>query len=320
MHVCIILRSAQILSFNSSACTDVNICRIAVVTGGNKGIGLEICRQLGCDKGIIVILTSRDEKRGNKALDDLKMSGFVNIIYHQLDVMDSASISSLADFVKTQFGKLDILVNNAGVTGVIVDEESFHSLQLQSGDDVGSNSQVGQKVAIQTYETAKECIKTNYFGPKLLIQALIPLLLDSNCARIVNISSKLGQLKEFYNQWVVNLLSDVDELNDEKIDEFVNIFLKDVEEDLLEKNGWPNVLSAYKVSKAALNAHTRILAKKFPNMSINAITPGFVKTDMSFYKGNISVEEAAKGPLMLALMSNGGPSGCFFVKMNASNF
>ncbi|CAI0379913.1 unnamed protein product [Linum tenue] len=86
--------------------------RCAVVTGANRGLGFAICRQLAAS-GVVVVLTARDENRGIQAVDDLKTNHGVssdNIVYHQLDVTDSSSISSLADFIKTQFGKLDILV------------------------------------------------------------------------------------------------------------------------------------------------------------------------------------------------------------------
>lgn len=86
-----------------------------MVTGGNKGIGYETCRQLA-KEGIVVVLTARDERRGIEALEKLKEEYSSNktdddqILFHQLDVMDPASISSLVDFIKTKFGKLDILV------------------------------------------------------------------------------------------------------------------------------------------------------------------------------------------------------------------
>jgi len=84
--------------------------RYAVVTGANKGIGFEICRQLASN-GITVVLTARDEKRGTEALEKLRGSGLSDlVVFHQLDVVDPSSIASLADFVKTQFGRLDILV------------------------------------------------------------------------------------------------------------------------------------------------------------------------------------------------------------------
>lgn len=92
--------------------------RIAVVTGGNKGIGFEICKQLASN-GVKVVLTARDEKRGLEAVEKLKDFGLSHlVVFHQLDVTDPASVASLSDFVKTKFGKLDILVNNAGLSGV----------------------------------------------------------------------------------------------------------------------------------------------------------------------------------------------------------
>ena len=81
-----------------------------MVTGANKGIGFEICRQLA-SKGIVVVLTSRNEKRGLESVQKLKESGLSDfVVFHQLDVADINSIASLADFIKSQFGKLDILV------------------------------------------------------------------------------------------------------------------------------------------------------------------------------------------------------------------
>ena len=83
--------------------------RIAVVTGANKGLGFEISKQL-VSNGVRVILTARDVRRGNEAVEKLKNAGYSDVVFHQLDLTDYASISSLADFIKTQFGKLDILV------------------------------------------------------------------------------------------------------------------------------------------------------------------------------------------------------------------
>ncbi|KAK9121417.1 hypothetical protein Syun_019034 [Stephania yunnanensis] len=83
--------------------------RCAVVTGGNKGIGYEVCRQLASN-GMLVVLTARDEKRGTEAVDSLKASGLSDVLFHQLDVADPSSAASLADFIKTSFGKLDIMI------------------------------------------------------------------------------------------------------------------------------------------------------------------------------------------------------------------
>lgn len=88
------------------------VFRLAVVTGANKGIGLEICRQLA-GSGIKVILTARDGKKGAKAVEELSESGLTDVIFHQLDVTDAVSITLLVNFIRTHFGKLDILVREA---------------------------------------------------------------------------------------------------------------------------------------------------------------------------------------------------------------
>uniref|UniRef100_M4EUT5 3-oxoacyl-[acyl-carrier-protein] reductase n=1 Tax=Brassica campestris TaxID=3711 RepID=M4EUT5_BRACM len=103
--------------------------RVAVVSGSNKGIGFEICRQLA-KNGMTVILTARDEKKGLEAVEKLKReNGFSDqaILFHLLDVSNPDSIASLASFVKTRFGKLDVLVNNAGVGGANVNVDVLKS-------------------------------------------------------------------------------------------------------------------------------------------------------------------------------------------------
>ncbi|KAM0860996.1 hypothetical protein ACQ4PT_046176 [Festuca glaucescens] len=102
--------------------------RVAVVTGGNKGIGLEVCRQLA-SKGVIVVLTARDEKRGSEAARGLHASGFSDVVYHNLDVSDPSSAACLADFIENKFGKLDILINNAGVIGATAEIDTTAPLQ-----------------------------------------------------------------------------------------------------------------------------------------------------------------------------------------------
>lgn len=87
------------------------ICRVAVVTGANKGIGFETCRKLASNK-ITVILTARNEKNGSAAVEKLKASGLSDVVFHPLDVKDPASIASLAKFVEINYKKLDILVSS----------------------------------------------------------------------------------------------------------------------------------------------------------------------------------------------------------------
>jgi (+)-neomenthol dehydrogenase len=88
-------------------CEAVLYFRLAVVTGGNKGVGLQVCRQLAL-QGVSVILTARDEKRGRDAVESLRLA---NVIFHQLDVRDDDSVTSLARYIQARYGKLDILVS-----------------------------------------------------------------------------------------------------------------------------------------------------------------------------------------------------------------
>src|SRR5918994_948515 len=87
--------------------------RLAVVTGGNRGMGFETCRQLA-RRGARVVLTSRDPERGEAAAGRLRGDG-LDVRHHQLDVADDASLARLAEFIKGEFSRLDILVNNAGI-------------------------------------------------------------------------------------------------------------------------------------------------------------------------------------------------------------
>jgi len=84
--------------------------RVAVVTGGNKGIGWEVCRQLA-GNGVTVVLTARDEAKGAAAVEKLRDLGLSDVLFHQLDITDAPSIARIAEFLKTRFGKLDILVS-----------------------------------------------------------------------------------------------------------------------------------------------------------------------------------------------------------------
>src|SRR5690348_11974546 len=87
--------------------------QLALVTGGNRGIGLEICRQLA-KKGIQVVLTSRDQAKGQQAVDELAGEG-LQVEYQVLDVASAASIEALGHWIKQTHGHLEILVNNAGI-------------------------------------------------------------------------------------------------------------------------------------------------------------------------------------------------------------
>jgi NAD(P)-dependent dehydrogenase (short-subunit alcohol dehydrogenase family) len=145
--------------------------RIAVVTGANRGIGFEICRQLA-RKGVNVVLTARDESKGLQATERLQ-SQRLNVIYHPLDVTDPAAVRRLARYLEATHGRCDILVNNAGI---LVDKR-------------------GSRVLGSAVETFRRTMETNVYGPLMLTQALVPLMRRHRYGRVVNLSSGLGQLE-----------------------------------------------------------------------------------------------------------------------------
>ncbi|KAK4578337.1 hypothetical protein RGQ29_028448 [Quercus rubra] len=271
--------------------------KYAVVTGANKGIGFEICRKLASN-GIVLVLTARDEKKGLEAVEKLREFGLSDhVVFHQLDVADPASIASFADFIKTKYGKLDIL-----------DEESANVVVDWS------------KIATDTYELAEECLKTNYYGAKGMIEALLPILQLSNSPRIVNVSSSFGHLKEIPSEWAKEVLGNAESLTEERVDKVLNEYLKDFKEGSLETKGWPRYMSAYIISKAATNAYTRIVAKKFPSFRVNCLCPGYVKTDINHNTGYLTTDEGAERVVKIALLPNDGPSGLFFSRNEVTTF
>jgi NAD(P)-dependent dehydrogenase (short-subunit alcohol dehydrogenase family) len=147
--------------------------RIAVVTGANRGIGLEICRQLGRHAGIRVILTARNATKGKAAATTLRDDA-LDVEFHELDVTIERGVKTLAEYVERNYGRCDILVNNAGV---MLDPRG--SRVLDSGP-----------------ATYRETLETNLFGPLRLIQALGPLMRKGGYGRIVNVSSGQGQLSD----------------------------------------------------------------------------------------------------------------------------
>ncbi|EEC77693.1 hypothetical protein OsI_16756 [Oryza sativa Indica Group] len=273
-----------------------SIIRIALVTGGNKGVGLETCRQLA-SRGLRVVLTARNEARGLEAVDGIRRSGAADsdVVFHQLDVTDAASVARLADFVRDQFGRLDILINNAGISGVDRDPVLVAKVKDQiEGMDVDQRVEWMRENSKETYDEAKSCITTNYYGAKLVTEALLPLLLLSSSGRIVNVSSGFGLLRNFNSEDLRKEFDDIDSLTEKRLEELLDLFLDDFKVNLIEAHGWPTGgSSAYKVAKAALNAYTRILAKKYPTLRINCLTPGYVKTDISMHMGVLTPEEGA---------------------------
>lgn len=142
--------------------------KVALITGANKGIGLEIARQLG-RQGMTVLVGARDAGRGREAAEGLRSEG-ISAHCTRIDVTTQATIDPVARWIEEEFGRLDILVNNAGI---FIDDAPPSGLDME--------------VLRRTYET-------NVFGPVAVIKAMLPLLRKSSAGRIVNMSSGLGSL------------------------------------------------------------------------------------------------------------------------------
>ena len=144
--------------------------KVALITGANKGIGLETARQLG-RLGITVLLGARDASKGEAAAETLRSEG-IDARFLPLDVVNPEHIASAAVVIGRDFGRLDILINNAGVS---------------TEHDFNSNT-----VATVSADDLHATFATNFFAPVALTRALLPLLRKSPAARIVNVSSILG--------------------------------------------------------------------------------------------------------------------------------
>ncbi|KAF5731711.1 (+)-neomenthol dehydrogenase-like isoform X2 [Tripterygium wilfordii] len=122
-------------------------------------------------------------------------------------------------------------VNNAGVGGGIINEEALRTTPKVGG-------QINWRVIVsQNYELAEECLKINYYGARRMTEAFIPLLELSDSPRIVNVSSSMGMLKGIPNEWARGVLSDTANLTEERVDEVLNQYLKDMKEDINKNNG-----------------------------------------------------------------------------------
>jgi NAD(P)-dependent dehydrogenase (short-subunit alcohol dehydrogenase family) len=217
--------------------------KIILVTGGNRGIGKEICRQLD-RMDHKVILCSRDLSKGKKAAKE--MSPKVDV--QELDVLDEKSIRKLEKHIASTYGKLDVLINNAG----IISEDS---------SVVDSDPSDYRKV-----------METNFYGPWEMIKAFVPLLQKSKDGRIINVSSQMGELSD------------------------------------LKRGG----RAAYRMSKAALNALTIQLSGELPTIKVNAMHPGWVKTDMGGKDAQREVDKGAESAVWLSVNEE-IPNGCFII-------
>jgi NAD(P)-dependent dehydrogenase (short-subunit alcohol dehydrogenase family) len=151
--------------------------KVAFITGANRGLGLETARELG-KLGIVVVLGSRDSKKGEAAAADLRDEG-ITAESLGFDVTKSKDHQKAYDYFAKKYGRLDILVNNAGVL-----KESQISA---TGSGPNPVSAVSPEVLSETFET-------NFFAPVALTQKLLPLIRKAPAGRIVNVSSILGSL------------------------------------------------------------------------------------------------------------------------------
>jgi NAD(P)-dependent dehydrogenase (short-subunit alcohol dehydrogenase family) len=220
---------------------------VALVTGANRGIGLELVRRLA-QRGYTVILGSRDPEKGEAAAAELRGQG-LQVEVRAVDVTDAAGIDALGASLESDPGRLDVLVNNAAI----------HYDTWQTGVDAD-------------LDVVREALETNVLGAWRTAQACLPPLRRSPHARLVNVSSGAGSI-----------------------------------------SGMGAGTPAYSVSKAALNALTRILAAELraDGVLVNAVCPGWVATDMGGAGGR-PVEEGAASVMWAVELPDDGPTGGFF--------
>ncbi|XP_013789139.1 carbonyl reductase [NADPH] 1-like [Limulus polyphemus] len=250
--------------------------KVAVVTGGNKGIGYAVVKEL-CQKfNGDVILAARDEARGKDAVEQLKALN-LNPVYHQLDIDDTSSISQLKDFLHKEYGGLDILVNNAAIA---------------------------YKMASTTpdAEQAENSINTNFFGTLNVCKALFPILRPH--ARVVNVSSSAGRLSNIPNKELQKKFL-VSNLTEEELCGLMKEFVSDAKAGLKREKGWAH--TNYMMSKIGVSALTFLQQREFDKDSredlvVNAVHPGYVNTDMTSGKGVRTIEEGAEPIVYAALL------------------
>ena len=231
--------------------------KYALVTGANKGIGLEVA-QLLARQGFFVYLGSRDLANGQAAVQQLRASGLTTLEAVQLDVTDPASIRAARATIGAKTPVLDVLVNNAGING--------------GTPQTALNATLAQFRAV---------FETNVFGVAGVTQAFVDLLEKAPQPRIVNVSTSMASL---------TLYAD---------------FTDDT---------YAYRLPVYQASKAALNMYTIQLAYELRDkpFKVNAVCPGYTKTDFTGQQGSSTVEEAGQRIAKYALIGPDGPTGQFF--------
>ena len=232
---------------------------------------------------------------GEEAVTQLKSLGY-DAAYRNLDISDELSIGRFARNLEEEFGKIDILVNNAAIAFKGSDPTPF-------------------------VEQAHATVQPNFFGTLMVTQALYPLLLKSDSARIVNVASQAGHLRILKSDELRARFVDCKSIGE--LEDLMNNFVADVQQGVHESKGWPN--SNYGVSKLGVIALTRLLARQAAedrsragagagagSFLVNCCCPGYCATDMSSHKGSRSAEHGARTPAMLALAADDSATGKFF--------
>lgn len=237
--------------------------QVALVTGANQGIGLQIAKELA--RGLTVLVGSRNLERGEAAAGTI--GGDARAV--QLDVTDQASIAAAAEHLRNELGRLDVLVNNAAISNTR--QTSGMSLQEYAHMTRASVVPLGEVRAMW---------ETNVFGVIAVTQAMLPLLREAPSARIVNVSSGAGSLTA----------------NSNPASPLRSLFGP-----------------GYAASKTALNAVTLAFAIELEpeGIKVNAVSPGFTKTNLNNYAGTETVEEGAAEAVRVALLGPDGPTGTF---------
>lgn len=249
----------------------MSVNKVAVVTGANKGLGYSIVKKL-CEKySGKVYLTSRDERRGTKACDELKKLG-LNPSFHQLDVSDKESVNNFVKQIREQNEEVEILINNAGI------------LFLKDAPEP------------KTFQ-AEQTIFVNFTALVDFTEAILPFM--KNGGRIVNITSSSGHLCRIPSEELRRKFQS-ETLTLEELKTLVNSYVEDVKQDQ-EIKEWGD--SPYVVSKVAVNAYTFMLHRRLApkGITVNCVHPGYVMSDMTRGGGSITPDDAADVPVRLAL-------------------
>ncbi len=251
--------------------------RTALVTGATRGIGRAIAEELAA-RGLFVIVAGRDAAAGREVVRALSEQ---SATFKTLDVTSESDVEAIASFIEKDCGGLDVLVNNAGA--------SFDGFDA---------------------EVARRTLDVNFGGMMLLTDRLVPLLRRG--ARVVMVSSGMGEVSCLGQELRREITSSA--LTRKRLLAFVDKFVEAVESGTHTKEGWPS--NAYRVSKVAMNAYTRILARELAGdprkILVNAACPGWVRTAMGGQGAPRSPKKGAKTPVWLALLGAEGPTGGFF--------